>query len=257
MKECAAVAEQYAHIISGVPYMGNPNVFPPLANGQYPMPMMAPMAQDEQGKKRKSRGEDGEGKRRAKKPKDVNAPKRPASSYLLFQNDVRNELKQKNPGMRNNELLSTISKLWSDMPQAQKDVSTRWGPEWAASDCFQVYEARNKELKDQWRAEKAAYESGKAGASTLPVSVNVSPMPITTHLSYDRLLSALPSLPLLHLPPSSRLFLPSPQWPRRSLLRRSPRLKRMKIRRRSQAQRRRHLQRRSQRRRLLPPPSPQ
>lgn len=128
MKECAAVAEQYAHIISGVPYMGNPNVFPPLANGQYPMPIMAPMGQDEQGKKRKSRGDDGEGKRRVKKPKDPNAPKRPASSYLLFQNDVRNELKQKNPGMRNAELLSTISRLWSEMPQAQKDVSARRGP---------------------------------------------------------------------------------------------------------------------------------
>ncbi|PIL36625.1 transcription factor [Ganoderma sinense ZZ0214-1] len=162
MKECAAVAEQYAHIISGVPYMGNPNVFPPLANGQYPMPIMAPMAQDEQGKKRKARGDDGEGKRRVKKPKDPNAPKRPASSYLLFQNDIRSELKQKNPGMRNADLLNAISKLWSEMPQSQKDA----------------YENRNKELKDQWRADKAVYESGKAGASGLPVAASTPAAPV-------------------------------------------------------------------------------
>lgn len=87
------------------------------------MPVM-PMAQDEQGKKRKSRGDDPEGKKRAnKKTKDPNAPKRPASSYLLFQNDVRQELKAKNPTMRNNELLSAIAKMWAEMPQEQKDVS--------------------------------------------------------------------------------------------------------------------------------------
>ncbi|TBU50564.1 HMG-box protein [Dichomitus squalens] len=115
---------------------------------------MAPMGQDEGGKKRKSRADDAEVKRRAKKPKDPQAPKRPASSYLLFQNDVRNELKAKNPGMRNNELLSAIAKLWSEMPQDQKDA----------------YENRNKVLKDRWREEKAAYESGKTDGSAVPVS---------------------------------------------------------------------------------------
>ena len=40
---------------------------------------------------------------------------------------LRNELKQKNPGMRNAELLSTISKLWAEMPPEQKDVSALWG----------------------------------------------------------------------------------------------------------------------------------
>ena len=82
-----------------------------------------PMGQDEQGKKRKSRGDDAEGKKRSnRKPKDPNAPKRPASSYLLFQNDVRQELKAKNPNMRNNELLSAIAKMWAEMPPEQKDV---------------------------------------------------------------------------------------------------------------------------------------
>jgi transcriptional regulator HMO1 len=78
------------------------------------------------GGKRKSRGggEDAEGKRRRKiKPKDPNAPKRPPSSYLLFQNEVRQELKAKHPNIPNNELLAKIAKAWSDMPKEQKDVS--------------------------------------------------------------------------------------------------------------------------------------
>ena len=165
------MAEHFAGIIAGVPYMGGPGGFPALANGQYAMPVMAPMGHDEGGKKRKSRGEDAEGKRRAKKPKDPNAPKRPASSYLLFQNDVRNELKAKNPGMRNNELLSAIAKLWAEMPQEQKDVSTLARPHSAPLNCLQAYENRNKALKDRWREEKAAYESaGKGEGSAVPVS---------------------------------------------------------------------------------------
>ncbi|KAG8750247.1 hypothetical protein FRC12_012971, partial [Ceratobasidium sp. 428] len=35
--------------------------------------------------------------REGKRVKDPNAPKRPATSYILFQNDIRDELKAKNP----------------------------------------------------------------------------------------------------------------------------------------------------------------
>ena len=129
------------------------------------MPVM-PMAQDEQGKKRKSRGDDPEGKRQ-KKPKDPNAPKRPASSYLLFQNDVRQELKAKNPNMRNNELLSAIAKMWAEMPQEQKDVrvsSPHCNIAFALTVQMQAYEARNRAAKDEWLAQKAIYE-GKLGAA--------------------------------------------------------------------------------------------
>ncbi|OSD01739.1 HMG-box [Trametes coccinea BRFM310] len=149
LRECAMVAEAYGHTLMGQPFPHLP------VNGQFPMgmgPPVMPVAQ-ENGKKRK-RGEDAEGKKRAKKPKDPNAPKRPASSYLLFQNDVRNELKAKHPDMRNNELLSTIAKLWADMPQEQKDE----------------YERRNKLAKDKWLAQKAIYE-GKAEAPAVAVSV--------------------------------------------------------------------------------------
>ncbi|CDO74190.1 hypothetical protein BN946_scf185043.g242 [Trametes cinnabarina] len=166
LRECAVYAESYMHALMGQPYPHPP----PFPNHQFAMgmvPAMMPVAQEEQGKKRK-RGEDADGKKRAKKPKDPNAPKRPASSYLLFQNDVRNELKAKNPGMRNNELLSTIAKLWAEMPQEQKDE----------------YERRNRQAKDNWLAQKAIYEGKNvdgavaAAAPPIPVAVPVkAPVP--------------------------------------------------------------------------------
>ena len=123
LRECAAVAEQFSHVIGSFPYNSNSPGFAPLANGQYPpMGPPVPMAHEQTGSKRKSRLHHPDGKRKAKKPRDPNAPKRPPSSYLLFQNDVRNELKAKNPNLSNNELLGAISKLWADMPQEQKDV---------------------------------------------------------------------------------------------------------------------------------------
>ena len=172
MRECASVAEQFAQIVGNFSFNGNPPPFPALANGQYPMPIPPSLpAAEETGKKRKSRGGDDADGKRKKKLKDPNAPKRPPSSYLLFQNDVRNELKAKNPGMRNNELLSAIAKLWAEMPQEQKDVSTLARPHSSPLNCLQAYENRNKALKDRWREEKAAYESaGKGEGSAVPVS---------------------------------------------------------------------------------------
>jgi hypothetical protein len=67
--------------------------------------------------------EDTDSKKRKRKPRDPNAPKRPASSYILFQNDIRKELKEKHPNVSNNELLAMISKLWNDMPDQEKKAS--------------------------------------------------------------------------------------------------------------------------------------
>lgn len=121
MRNCAQFAEQFAQLITPLAYPGAPIMFP---NGQ--LPPMPPPQMEQTGTKRKSRGGDEEvegGKRKRKtKPKDPNAPKRPPSSYLLFQNEVRQELKQKHPTISNNELLAKIAKAWSEMPKEQKDV---------------------------------------------------------------------------------------------------------------------------------------
>lgn len=126
MREAANVADQYSQLVRDSPYHpGTSNFLPP--NGQYLQmaPAPSPLHAAPTGGKRKNAedGEDGK-KRRKTKPKDPLAPKRPASSYLLFQNDVRGDLKAKNPHLPNNELLHLISKAWNDMPRGQKDVST-------------------------------------------------------------------------------------------------------------------------------------
>ena len=109
--------DHFAQLVNHTPLAPN-GILPP--NGQYAIPVLpAPIPTG----KRKGRGaEDGEGRKRAKKPKDPNAPKRPASSYLLFQNDVRKELRAKNPDIPNNELLNLISDMWKKMPKDERDV---------------------------------------------------------------------------------------------------------------------------------------
>jgi hypothetical protein len=78
--------------------------------------------------KRKASGvlDDDEGPKKRKrntKPKDPNAPKRPASSYILFQNEIRKELKEKHPNLTNPELLNMISEMWKKMSEEEKAVS--------------------------------------------------------------------------------------------------------------------------------------
>jgi len=67
--------------------------------------------------------EDGSKKRKRKtKTKDPNAPKRPASSYIIFQNTVRAELKKEFPDISNTELLGMIAEKWKNMPDKDKEV---------------------------------------------------------------------------------------------------------------------------------------
>ena len=112
LRNAAVYADQYAQMVSHMPVGAGS-----IPNGQFVMaaPGVAPVA----GRKRKARGD---GEKKPRKKKDPNAPKRPASSYLLFQNEVRAQLKTNNPNMPNNELLGTIAKLWSEMPKEKKEV---------------------------------------------------------------------------------------------------------------------------------------
>lgn len=77
------------------------------------------------GRKRKAvdHDEETDPKKRKRKPRDPNAPKRPPSSYILFQNDIRKQLKEKHPNVPNNELLAMISKQWNEMTDQDKKAS--------------------------------------------------------------------------------------------------------------------------------------
>lgn len=82
-------------------------------------------------------------RKRIIKPKDPNAPKRPASSYILYQNDVRKELKEQHPEMNNADLLTMISERWKNMTTEEKDK----------------YNQENKVLTQQYSEEKKAYDN--------------------------------------------------------------------------------------------------
>ncbi|PPQ99794.1 hypothetical protein CVT26_009171 [Gymnopilus dilepis] len=93
--------------------------------------------------------EDGDGTKKRKrntKPKDPNAPKRPASSYILFQNEVRKQLKKDNPDLTNAELLALIAEQWKQMPDEQKEAS-------------RTYHQAVREAKVQYSEEKKAYDN--------------------------------------------------------------------------------------------------
>ena len=59
-----------------------------------------------------------------KKYKDPNAPKRPPSAYLLFQNEVMQQIRQTNPDMQYKEVLTNIANRWKQLTPEEKKVRT-------------------------------------------------------------------------------------------------------------------------------------
>jgi len=117
MRQCASVADQFAQSLSQASFSGSslPSLISPEAVGN--------------GNKRQGTEDDDiEGptkKRRVanKKIKDPDAPKRAASSYIFFQNDLRQELRKKHPDMSAAEVMTMVSKRWAEMTREQKAVS--------------------------------------------------------------------------------------------------------------------------------------
>ncbi|RDB15522.1 Non-histone chromosomal protein 6 [Hypsizygus marmoreus] len=132
MRSCAALAESFATIVQNTKFgTGSSNSI--HEDGTVP-----------KGRKRKVMGGDDEKPtKRTRTPKDPNAPKRPASSYILFQNEVRKGLKEEHPNITNSELLAMIAKMWSDMSDADKAV----------------YNSQVASAKEQYSQEKKAYDS--------------------------------------------------------------------------------------------------
>lgn len=160
------MADQLAGSVTGMPY--NPALMQPLM--QYAMPAGLAVATTPTGK-RKARG-DVEGKKTRKK-KDPLAPKRPPSSYLLFQNEVRSELKKTHPGMPNNELLGMIAKQWSEMSQGEKEVRAYAYTTRSLADalCIQKYENLQKAAKERYLEEKDVYQAGGSPATAVAAAM--------------------------------------------------------------------------------------
>lgn len=67
--------------------------------------------------------EKGKKAKKEKKIKDPNAPKRPPSAYLEFQNSVRAKFRDEEPNLSYQDVLRKISAVWSGMPDDEKKVS--------------------------------------------------------------------------------------------------------------------------------------
>lgn len=82
------------------------------------------------------------GGRRGKPERDVNAPKRNMSAYLLYQNAMRDQFKRENPGMTFGQLAKYTSHMYKNLTPEEKAT----------------WEARAEQDKARYDAEIAAYE---------------------------------------------------------------------------------------------------
>lgn len=86
--------------------------------------------------------DDGYAKKKKKKKKDPNAPKRNMSAFFLYSNEVRNRIKEDNPGIKFGDVAKIISKEFKALAG---DERAKWDVE-AAND------------KERYLREKAEYE---------------------------------------------------------------------------------------------------
>lgn len=63
-------------------------------------------------------------KKQRKANRDPNAPKRPPSAYLLFQNEIREDMRQQFKDLSYSDVLGKISEAWKNLTDDQRKVST-------------------------------------------------------------------------------------------------------------------------------------
>ncbi|KAJ9476185.1 putative Non-histone chromosomal protein 6B (putative) [Pseudozyma hubeiensis] len=90
-------------------------------------------------------------KRKEKRLRDPDAPKRPPSAYLLFQNEVREEIRKKHPGMPYSEVLGKVSEAWKALTDEQR----------------RVYQDKTTENMATWNQQKKDHEATMAQPTPL------------------------------------------------------------------------------------------
>ncbi|THV00584.1 HMG-box [Dendrothele bispora CBS 962.96] len=177
MKTCAKLAEAYAYAIKKA--SGSEL----LLNGVSDDSDVPP----NKSKKPKSTVDDEpveSGKRkREKKPKDPNAPKRPASSYILYQNEVRPQLKEKYPDLNIGDLRKLMSEEWAAMSNEDKERYNKLASDAKKnySEAKRAYDARSP---DEVAAANAAAASAAAVSFSHWVSIVSDIIMFPIHLFY-------------------------------------------------------------------------
>jgi hypothetical protein len=112
MRHCANVSDQFAQMLTQNPFGANMTGSPGVVYAG--------------SKRHGTEEEDIEGankkRRTTKKTRDPDAPKRAASSYIFFQNDLRPELRKQHPDISTADILARVKKQWAEMTPDQKAV---------------------------------------------------------------------------------------------------------------------------------------
>ncbi|KAF5322357.1 hypothetical protein D9619_001158 [Psilocybe cf. subviscida] len=139
MRNCAQMADTFAKVVSDSTYSPETaEMLQGALDGFTKGKRKAALSpEDEDGPKKRKRNT---------KPKDPHAPKRPASSYIIFQNQVRKTLKDTHPSLSNPELLQMISDQWKSMTPEQKEAS-------------RPYNQQMRDAKEVYTDSKKAYEN--------------------------------------------------------------------------------------------------
>ncbi|XP_039545753.1 FACT complex subunit SSRP1 isoform X1 [Pimephales promelas] len=82
-------------------------------------------------------------RKKEKKAKDINAPKRPMSAYMLWLNSSRDRIKSENPGISVTEISKKAGEMWK---QITKDKKEEW--EGKAEEAKKDYERAMREYKE-------------------------------------------------------------------------------------------------------------
>ncbi|CAO1629334.1 unnamed protein product [Sympodiomycopsis kandeliae] len=110
-------------------------------------PGLSPDDYDANGKKLSKRQ-----KKLLRKARDPDAPKRPPSAYLLFQNEVRADMREKFPEMPYKEILGKVSEAWKNLSEEDR----------------KIYQDKTNDEMKRWSDEKNAHEgpSGRFGSDS-------------------------------------------------------------------------------------------
>ncbi|KAJ9663153.1 Non-histone chromosomal protein 6 [Neophaeococcomyces mojaviensis] len=79
-----------------------------------------------------------------KKKKDPNAPKRGLSAYMFFANEMRDQVREENPGISFGQVGKVLGDRWKALSEKQR----------------QPYEAKAATDKKRYEEEKAKYNAG-------------------------------------------------------------------------------------------------
>ena len=108
MRHCANVADQFAQMLTQTPIGASLTVYAGSKR-------LGTEEEDIEGAVKKRRIA-------SRKARDPDAPKRAASSYIFFQNDLRQELRKQHPDITSSEIMSRVKKQWAEMTPEQKAV---------------------------------------------------------------------------------------------------------------------------------------